>query len=144
MKLRGSLNPWEPSPPWSASTARPRRKTCFHTCVFHSKSTNRQIDDIESKQTISWSINCPLTEKSVYSWVRWCFCLGLQSTTECSGAFGLKSDTFTFSFASFGKRKQEDPKCRLVLKISLTFGGEKTLDPGTLHPDQEDKDYHTG
>ena len=29
-------------------------------------------------------------------------------------------------------------------KISLTFGGEKTLDPGTLHPDQEDKDYHTG
>ena len=26
-----------------------------------------------------------------------------------------------------------------MLKISLTFRGEKTLDPGTLHPDQEDK-----
>ena len=51
--------------------------------------------------------------------------------------------TFTFSFASLGKRKQNDPKSRLELKISLTFRGEKTLDPGT-HPDQEDKDYHTG
>ena len=53
--------------------------------------------------------------------------------------------TFTFTFASFGKRKQIDSKYRLVLKISLTFGGgNRLLILGVLHPNQEDKDYHTG
>ena len=86
-----------------------------------------------------------LTEKSVYSWV--------DVDVDTSGSRAqLKSVLkplaenipFHFHFCQLWQKKAKGPKMQACAKISLTFRGGKTLDPGTLHPDQEYKDYHKG
>ena len=92
-----------------------------------------------NKQTISWSIEHFLPKsQSIAGWLRW-FCFGLQSTTGVLEPLASKSDdTFTFISASNGK-KRKHPNYRLLQNKSLTFWGEKTLDPGySCNPDQED------
>ena len=62
----------------------------------------------------------------------------------CSGAFGLKIVQLSLSVLTNISKKVKASKTLSRLTIlSLTFQGEKALDPGT-HPDQEDTDYHTG
>ena len=65
----------------------------------------------------------------------------------CSGAFGLKIVQLSLSVLTNISKKVKASKNNFLsagLQISsLTFQGEKALDPGT-HPDQEDTDYHTG
>ena len=92
-----------------------------------------------NKQTISWSINWSLTEKSVYSWVIEMFLPRAPEHNWCSRAFGLKIwlKYLTFTFCQHGQK--ESSQTSGIWKISLTFHGEKALDPGdSWHPGQED------
>ena len=107
--------------PLADNVMKDKEKNLFpYQLYFKSGLHTKQGWIIVCKQTISWSMDEPLPKsQSIAGWF-WCWCLGLQSTTECSGAFGLETFPFTFTFASFGKRKQINPKCRLLLKLSLT------------------------
>ena len=125
----GVPEPLRPSPPWPPSTWRSRRRTCFHTSLFSNRSAYIKMIDYIHRHSEVDQMNWQLTGKSVHCWVNWCCCLGLQSTTECSGAFGYKNLTFTFTFAKLDKRKQKIQNTGLCSKNKPNMSGLKFCKP---------------
>ena len=80
----------------------------------------------QNEQTISWSIEQPLPKSQSIAGLMLMLTPRAPEHNWVFWSLWLKTFPFTFTFASFGKRKQKDPKCRLVLKISLTKARKST------------------
>ena len=73
-----------------------------------------------NKQTISWSFEYSLLRsQSKAGWFIWFF-LGLQSTTECSGASGLSCNKKSLSLSSMKAKLKQFQNSRLMQIFSLT------------------------
>ena len=97
---------------------------------FNSKSTNRQIDDIESKQTISWSINNSLPKSQS---IAGCWVVDASGSRAQLSVLEPLVSKVTLSLSllpALAKESKRTQNNRLMLLFSLTFRGEKTLDPG--------------
>ena len=131
----------ETQPPLAHQFSKVKEIDLFTTSLFLKRVWGqKQILGDHNKQTISWSFEYSLPRsQSKAGWFR-CFCLGLQSTTECSGAFGLKCNKKSLSLSSMKAKLEQFQNSRLMQILAWHSRGKKTLDPGGLHPGQEEND----
>ena len=119
INLRGPNHPRDPAPLGPPiQRGQGDRLVHYQFILETGLRTETNVGD-HNKQTISWSFEYSLPRsQSKAGWFR-CFCLGLQSTTECSGAFGLKCNKKSLSLSSMKAKLEQFQNSRLMQILTV-------------------------